>query len=358
MKIQDFISNSDQLMKGETKWLAPSNIALVKYWGKENNQLPKNPSISFTLSNCVSETKLIFEPKKRNKELVNYSFFFEGKYRKDFNKKIELFFSRVYKYVPWIKNYNFIINSKNSFPHSSGIASSASSMASLSLCIMDIERIMFPKMSLNYFNNKASFLGRLGSGSASRSIKGPICIWGATKSFDKSNDYYAVEFGQNLHEIFKTYRDTILIIDNNKKKVSSSKGHELMLSHPFSKQRFIQAKKNTKLLISILKNGDLENFISIVESEALTLHALMMTSKPNYILMNPGTLNVIYKIIDYRETTKTPICFSLDAGPNVHLLYPNSFSTEILNFINEELLTYCKEGKFIFDKVGMGAKKN
>ncbi len=357
MKKNDFIFDSDQVIEGQTKWIAPSNIALVKYWGKKNIQLPKNPSISFTLSNCVTETKVIYSPKKRKKEFVDYDFFFEGKTIKEFDKKIQLYFKRIYQYVPWIKNYNFVINSNNSFPHSSGIASSASSMASLSLCLMDIERILFPEMKLDYFNNKASFLSRLGSGSASRSIKGPICIWGSSLSFKNSNDYYAIEFGENIHSVFKSYKDTILIIDDKKKKVSSSKGHELMKNNPFSYQRIDQSNNNIDSLISILKSGDLESFIKIVELEALTLHALMMTSNPSYILINPETLNVINKIIDYRESTKTPICFTLDAGPNIHLLYPESFSSEVLDFINSELINYCKERKFILDKVGTGAKK-
>ena len=222
---------------------------------------------------------------------------------------------------------------------------------------MDIERILFPEMKLDYFNNKASFLSRLGSGSASRSIKGPICIWGSSLSFKNSNDYYAIEFGKNIHSVFKSYKDTILIIDDKKKKVSSSKGHELMKNNPFSYQRIDQSNNNIDSLISILKSGDLESFIKIVELEALTLHALMMTSNPSYILINPETLNVINKIIDYRESTKTPICFTLDAGPNIHLLYPESFSSEVLDFINSELINYCKERKFILDKVGTGAKK-
>ena len=357
MKENNFIYESNLVIEGETKWIAPSNIALVKYWGKKSIQLPKNPSISFTLSNCVTETSVIYTPKKRKKEFVDYDFFFEGKTMEEFDKKIQLFFKRIYQYVPWIKNYSFIINSNNSFPHSSGIASSASSMASLSLCLMDIERILFPEMELDYFNNKASFLSRLGSGSASRSIKGPICIWGSSLSFKNSNDYYATEFGENIHNVFKSYKDTILIIDDKKKKVSSSKGHDLMKNNPFSKQRINQSNNNIDLLISILKSGDLDSFIKIVELEALTLHALMMTSNPSYILINPETLNVINKIIDYRESTKTPICFTLDAGPNIHLLYPESFSSEVLDFINSELINYCKEGKFILDKVGRGAKK-
>ena len=82
-------------------------------------------------------------------------------------------------------------------------------MASLSLCLMDVERILFPEMKLDYFNNKASFLSRLGSGSASRSIKGPICIWGSSLSFKNSNDYYAIEFGKL--KMINTAREMLFI---------------------------------------------------------------------------------------------------------------------------------------------------
>ena len=357
MKENDFIYESNQVVEGQVKWIAPSNIALVKYWGKKNVQLPENPSISFTLSNSITNTEVIYSLKKRKKEFVDFDYFFEGNPKKEFDTKIQLFFNRIQKYVPWIKNFYFKINSNNSFPHSSGIASSASFMASLSLCLMDIEKNLFPEMKLDYFNNKASFLSRLGSGSASRSIKGPICIWGSSPSLKNSNDYYAIEFGRNIHDVFKCYRDTILIIDDKKKKISSSKGHDLMKNHTFSNQRIIQSNENFDSLIHILKTGDLESFIKIVELEALSLHALMMTSNPSFILIKPETLNAINKIIDFRETTKTPICFTLDAGPNLHLLYPENFSSKVLDFINSELKNHCKKGKFILDKVGDGARK-
>ena len=67
MKENDFIYESNQLIDGKVKWTAPSNIALVKYWGKKSVQLPENPSISFTLSNCITKTEVIYSPKKRKK---------------------------------------------------------------------------------------------------------------------------------------------------------------------------------------------------------------------------------------------------------------------------------------------------
>ena len=77
---------------GFTSWISPSNIALVKYWGKKENQIPINPSISFTLKNCNSKTKVTYSQSNKG---FNYEFFFHGKKKKSFNKKIDTFFKRI-----------------------------------------------------------------------------------------------------------------------------------------------------------------------------------------------------------------------------------------------------------------------
>jgi diphosphomevalonate decarboxylase len=170
MNLNVFISKAAAPVNFITSWEAPSNIALIKYWGKEDIQIPKNPSLSFTLSSSVTKTSVNFKPS--NSENFDFDFFFDGTLRPDFNPKLLTFFKNIEHYIPWINGYKLIIKSNNSFPHSSGIASSASAMAALSLCLMDLENYLFPKMSEAFFYQKASFLARLGSGSASRSIQG------------------------------------------------------------------------------------------------------------------------------------------------------------------------------------------
>ena len=108
-------------------------------------------------------------------------------------------------------------------------------------------------------------------------------------------------------------------------------------------------------LIGALKNGDLDTFMSIVESEALTLHAMMLTSNPYFILMKPNTLKVIEKIWNYRKETGTPVCFTLDAGANVHVLHPKKWKAEVDQFIQSELVKYCQNNHVIQDQSGMGA---
>ena len=358
MTENDFLPSSYQNSpeKGKVTWKAPSNIALVKYWGKRPVQIPANPSISFTLDSCATTTSVSFE-KKEDRESFSFDLFFEGKPKDDFKPKILTFLERIEKYLPFLKEYHFIIETSNSFPHSSGIASSASGMAALSLCLMDIEKQLDPALDEASFYAKASHLARLGSGSACRSIKGSLVQWGEHKNIPNSSDVCGIEYPFEVNPVFKSYCDTILLVHKGQKQVSSTVGHQLMHGHPYAENRFKQAFDNLDKLKPILADGNLEEFIKLVESEALTLHAMMMTSMPYFMLMKPDTLQIINKIWAYREATKTPVCFTLDAGANVHLLYPEDAKEKVLEFIKDTLAEHCENGQYIHDKVGEGAIK-
>jgi diphosphomevalonate decarboxylase len=337
------------------KWQTPSNIALVKYWGKTNPQIPKNASISFTLSNCHTITSVDFA-KKETKE-IEFELFFEGSKKEKFKPKIKDFFERIKQYCPYIFEYKMSINSENSFPHSSGIASSASGLSAISMCLMSLEKELNPTLSDEFIKQKASFLARLGSGSASRSIEGPLVVWGKHPDIDGSSDLFGVKFPYKVHQVFENYQDSILLVDKGEKQVSSTVGHNLMHNHPYAKQRFLQANENLSKISKILQNGDVYAFINLVESEALTLHAMMLTSNPYFILMKPNTLEIIHKIWKYREETGSKVCFTLDAGANVHVLYPEKEKEKVNNFIENELSIHCQNKQYIFDNVGFGAKK-
>lgn len=148
-----------------------------------------------------------------------------------------------------------------------------------------------------------------------------------------------------------------MLIDKGEKQVSSTVGHDLMNGHPYAEQRFQQAHNHMEKLKSILASGDLNAFIDLMESEALTLHAMMMTSNPYFILMKPNTLEVLNKIWEFRKETGLHISFTLDAGANVHVLYPESEKAPILKFIESELVAFCKNGDYICDQVGFGANQ-
>jgi len=358
MTEKDFLPGAYQKMpkNGKVTWKAPSNIALVKYWGKRPVQIPANPSISFTLDACATTTSVTFD-KKEKSDGFSFDLFFEGKPKEDFKPKIQTFFERIENYLPFLKAYHFTIETSNSFPHSSGIASSASGMAALSMCLMDIEKTLNPSMDEDLFHAKASYLARLGSGSACRSIKGNLVQWGAHKNIPKSSDLYGITYPFEVNPVFKSYCDTILLVHKGQKQVSSTVGHQLMHDHPFAENRFQQAFDNLDGLKPILADGDLQEFIKLVESEALTLHAMMMTSMPYFMLMKPDTLEIINKIWEYREATKTPVCFTLDAGANVHVLYPSSEREKVQGFIQDKLAEHCENGQYIHDQVGAGAIK-
>ncbi|MDC6364148.1 MULTISPECIES: diphosphomevalonate/mevalonate 3,5-bisphosphate decarboxylase family protein [Flavobacteriaceae] len=343
--------------EGKVTWKAPSNIALVKYWGKLAHQIPANPSISFTLDACATTTSMAFGKKEESSNTFSFDFFFEGKPKEDFKPKIQTFLERIDAYVPFLKEYHLVIETSNSFPHSSGIASSASGMAALSLCIMDIEKQMNPDMDEVFFNKKASFLARLGSGSACRSIEGDLIQWGTHKNIPESSNLYGIKYPFEVNPVFKNYHDTILLVHKGQKQVSSTVGHELMHGHPFAENRFRQAHENLDALKPVFAHGDVEEFIKIVESEALTLHAMMMTSMPYFILMKPDTLEIINKIWAYRMQTHIPICFTLDAGANVHVFYPESVKEKAIQFIQDELIEHCEKGHYICDRIGQGARK-
>ncbi|MFT3795054.1 diphosphomevalonate/mevalonate 3,5-bisphosphate decarboxylase family protein [Flavobacterium sp.] len=357
VQTQDFIpsSYSQTSDSGQFTWSAPSNIALVKYWGKKANQIPANPSVSFTLSHCKTITTLAFE-KKQNDGNFSFDLLFEGKPKEDFKPKIQKFLERVEPYLPFLKDYHFTIDTQNTFPHSSGIASSASGMAALAVNFMSLERLLNPEMTEEYFCQKASFLARLGSGSACRSVKGKVVVWGAHANTETSSDLFGVEFPKDIHPNFNNYQDTILLVDKGEKQVSSTVGHDLMHDHPFAEKRFAQAHQNLDKISEVLHNGNLEEFVKIVESEALTLHAMMMTSMPYFILMKPNTLEIINKIWKFRSETKIPVCFTLDAGANVHVLYPEQTKEQVLAFIESELAMHCQNNQYIVDQMGFGAE--
>ncbi|WMX14930.1 MULTISPECIES: diphosphomevalonate/mevalonate 3,5-bisphosphate decarboxylase family protein [unclassified Aureispira] len=338
-------------------WRSPSNLALIKYWGKYGRQLPKNASISFTLQNAYSETSLSYTPKEDNGK-IELDFLFEGKENEAFKNKIVRFLESITEYFPFLTAYKLHLESHNSFPHSAGIASSASSMSALALCLCSMERevsITMPNEEL--FFRKASDIARLGSGSASRSVYPYLALWGVTDLAENSSNEYAIPFAKQVHEVFHSFHDDILMVSKKEKSVSSTAGHALMEGNPFAEIRYQQAHRNLEKLLVALKEGDLATFGTITEQEALQLHALMMTSEPSYILMEGNSIELIKRVQAWRKTTGNHLYFSLDAGPNLHLLYPDSIKNAVQEFIESDLLDFCEGRQYLKDQVGKGPIK-
>lgn len=351
------IEGTKNCVSKSIRWRSPSNIALVKYWGKHGQQLPRNPSISLTLNNAASDTTLTYSP-KQNDKLVDLSFFFEGKKRVDFAIRIEKFLSSLLPIFPFIEQFHFKIESSNSFPHSAGIASSASAMSALALCLCSMENILFGTLqNQEEFLQKASHIARLGSGSASRSIYPHVAIWGEHEKIGTSSNLHAIPYSDKVHDVFQTFHDDILIISKKEKSVSSGAGHGLMENNIYANNRYLQANQRLEYLLGAMKTGDLQTFGQITEAEALTLHALMMTSNPPYLLMQPNSIAAIQAVQAYRNQTGHPLYFTLDAGPNLHLLYPDNIAGQIKNFIETELLQFCEQKIYLPDYCGKGPEQ-
>jgi diphosphomevalonate decarboxylase len=333
-------------------WKSPSNIALIKYWGKSDYQLPRNPSLSFTLSNSFTETSVEYSYTEKEKPAT--LFVFEGKPEDSFKNRIEKYRQTLVEYMPFLNHLDLKIESVNSFPHSSGIASSASGMSALALCLTSIEQRLYETPSgRNNFMNKASFLARLGSGSAARSVYGDFVCWGEHAVVEGSTDEAAVQIAMAGKDHWEL-GDAILITSSDKKQVSSSVGHGLMDQHPYAEARYEQARNHIPQLLEAMESNLETRFQEIVENEALSLHALMMNSNPGFTLMNPQTWSIIQAIRNYRKERRLFMAFTLDAGPNVHLIYRKKDKQKILDFIDNELIQYCENGYWIDDEMGGG----
>lgn len=282
---------------------APSNIAFIKYWGKKNGkQRPINSSLSMTLKNA--ETKMKLQAFKDQR--FAFDFLFEGERKPDFQKRIEIYFEKIASLYPILREFSYRIESSNSFPHSAGIASSASSYAALAKCLSSFLKELKVKELPH-----ESYLARLGSGSACRSCFSPFSIW-EEEDFEQAKSFPR---GQ-----MPPLGDTIVLIDKKRKKVSSSMGHSFMDSHHYKEARIKRANLHLKKMKESFQRGDFKSLGELMEKEALELHALMMTSEDPFILFSSQTLEIIHWVKKMREKLNFPFYFTLDAGPNIHLI--------------------------------------
>ena len=272
-----------------------------------------------------------------------------------FAKRVTDFVHTVAKLMPALIHLEMQVDSVNSFPHSSGIASSASSISSLVLCLCQInDELEETKSDRPTFYQKASFLSRLGSGSACRSVYGSWVLWGKLEDIADSSDEQGLSIDHLIHPDFKVMYDAILIVNSSQKKVSSRTGQYLMDMNPYRDARYASAKKNAVRFIHALKKGDERSFSAIVENEAASLHAMLLTSDPPVIMIRPESLHLIEKLKNFRINSGLPFAYTLDAGPNIHILYPPKIREEMVQFIHNELVTFCEEGKWIDDVAGPG----
>ena len=287
-------------MKATAK--APANIASIKYWGRKDEKLrlPANDSISMNLSEVFTVTTVEFSEsyKKDEVKLVG------KKLDRKEEKRIIDHLDRV-RNLAKIKTFAKVVT-KNNFPTGTGIASSASGFAALTVAAVKASGLEFSERQL-------SILARQGSGSACRSIPDGFVEWKSGSSSDSS--YAHTLFPPDWLNIV----DILAVVEKKTKKISSSEGHALTESSPFYGVRISGMKDKLKKIKQALANKDFKTFGEISEAEAVNMHAVMMTSCPPLYYWTPETLKIILSVIEWREEG-LPVYFTIDAGPNVHLL--------------------------------------
>jgi len=296
---------------------APANIAFIKYWGKKDEKLrlPANSSISMNLSNAFTVTSVEFNSRLTSDELIiNGSISSRDEIR------------RVSNHLNLIRNLSKIkdfarVESKNNFPKGSGIASSASGFAALTVAATGATGLQLSEKEL-------SILARLGSGSACRSVPDGFVEW---KYGETSEESYADSlFTPDYWKIC----DLIAIVGENSKKVSSTEGHAIAETSPFYKTRIAGMEDKIREIKSAMKARDFTKFGEILEAEAINMHAVMMTSDPPLYYWLPETLKVMAQVVELRSGGLA-CYFTIDAGPNVHIICNEADADKIKSKLSE-----------------------
>lgn len=292
--------------------VAPANIAFIKYWGKNDEELrlPANGSISVNLNGLKTTTTVEF-----SKDFKQDLIIINDKQNKQEMVRVILHLDRVRK-LAGIK-YKARVISKNNFPTASGLASSASGFAALTVAAVRAA-------GLNLSEKDLTVLARLGSGSACRSIPDGFVEWFEGKNSDSS---YAVSiFPSEYWDI----NIVSILISEKEKKTGSSEGQKLAKTSPFFSARLIKIDEKIKKLKQFIKEKNFAKFGELIEREALELHAITMTSTPALIYWQPETIKLINLIWEWRGKGLF-VYFTIDAGPNLDLICQNKNLRKLIN---------------------------
>jgi diphosphomevalonate decarboxylase len=346
---------------------APSNIALVKYMGKsvrpgdEGRNIPENSSLSMTLSNLCTFVELRTAhteegkidwvpeipagargevPKLDEKGIEKFVRHFElcreraGAIARE--RRIDLDPTRMAR-----ASFGAELRSANTFPHSAGIASSASSFAALTLATFAYFA-RDPAMFQARFRVDAELrrslaaLSREGSGSSCRSFEGPFVSWTGER---------AVSLSSHLPRL----SDLVIVVSAGEKKVGSSEAHRRVRTSPHWEGRVARAEKRHGELIAAISKGDFPGLSAIAEADFRDMHQLFETASPAFSYFVEGT----EKVLEFLENeVDGTVAVTMDAGPNVHLIVPQSQEAHW----KEKLTRAFPEYPVMVDREGAGAE--
>src|SRR5512139_2941502 len=285
---------------------ASPNIAFIKYWGNRDNALriPMNGSISMNLDGLFTQTTVSFQPSLPYDELVINGHEVAGPGRDRVSYILDIIRS-----LAKIRDRAEVMTGNN-FPSGAGIASSASAFAALALAGSRAA-------GLNLSEQDLSRLARRGSGSAARSIPGGFVEWQAG-TCDEDSFAYSIADVNHWKLV-----DCVAIVSASHKKTGSTEGHSIAPTSPLQEARVADAPRRLELCRNAILHCDFDAFASIVELDSDMMHSVMMTSTPQLHYWKPASLEVMNRVRAWRAEG-IPACYTVDAGPNVHVICPES----------------------------------
>lgn len=282
--------------------IAHANIAFVKYWGNlvPALRLPYNSSLSMNLSAATTTTSVRFEPGLHVDHVII-----------DGEERIGAAHERVARHMDLVRaragiRDRAVIESANSFPMGTGIASSAAAFAALSLAAATAA-------ALDLTERELSALARRGSGSAARSVPAGFVEWHAAADDAAS---FAETFAPPDHW---DLRDIVAIVSRDHKRTGSTDGHGAAAGSPFFGARIAALGAEVPRVRQAILDRDMAAFGPAIEAEALALHAIAMTGRPALVYWTPETVALLHQVRAWRDDGLA-VWFTLDAGPNVHLI--------------------------------------
>lgn len=318
---------------------APANIALIKYWGKENNQIPQNSSVSLTLGGFRAFTSVqvrgrFFPNDESNpRPIGSWQALLPGcdTWEKP-PPRMEIWLQTLFH--SWAPEIRLRIESENNFPTACGVASSAAGFAALTGAIADLLQLHkhFSNEELNLWLTEWS---RLGSGSATRSAlltdATPFVAW--ERQSCTASATYPVEVHSSLREL----QHCLVVLDTQPKRVSSTAGHSAALSSPFHTLRLGAIPHTFAATLAALKSGDFDTLAGNSEADATAIHAIMHTSEPASRHLTEQNAALLAKFMHQRNQAGVAAFWTMDAGPNIHLLFLPAAAPFVRAFLEEQL---------------------
>ena len=286
---------------------AHPNIAFIKYWGNRDHEarIPSNGSLSMNLSGLVTRTTVTFRPDLGGDRLILHGHMVGGQALARVSRVLDRV--RAWSAMGWYAE----VQSENNFPTGAGVASSAAAFAALAVAAAAAAGLTLPERDLGR-------LARLGSGSASRSVPGGFVEWHAGT---RDEDSFAESIAPPSHWALT---DCVAIVSASHKAVGSSRGHLLAETSPYQAVRVADAPRRLRLCREAILQRDFEAFAAVVEADCHMMHAVMQTSTPPLLYWEPTTVALMHAVRRWREQEGLPVAYTIDAGPNVHVLCPEA----------------------------------